>query len=118
MKLANKLPEIEKWQYVTGWPSGFAVQDLIDYLKTNPPQVLISESNDLIPSSLNYYWPGHSIKQLQLDEAYLLNTKLPDQKTYLVLNEASLLPDHFSGKIIKQFPRPENKSSIRLYEIN
>ncbi len=119
IKLASNLPEIEKWQYVTGWPSGYAVVDLINYLKTDSPSILISESNDLIASSLNYYWPDHSIKQLQLDEAYILNTELPfDQKTYLILNEASQLPDHFSGELISQFFRPENKSSLRLYEIN
>ena len=119
MKLASKLPEIEKWQYVTGWPSGYAVKDLINHLQLDPPQILITESNDLIPSSLNYYWPDHKINVLQLDEAYILNTSLPqDKKTYLILNEADPLPAHFSGSLIKEFIRPEKKSSIRLYEIN
>ena len=114
-----ELPEIEKWQYISGWPSGYAVQDLVNHLNADPPDILISESNDLVLSSLNYYWPEHQINQLQLDEAYILNTPLPEnQKTYLVLNEAPSLPEHFTGELIKSFSRPENKSSIRLYEIN
>ena len=113
-----KLPEIEKWQYVTGWPSGYAVKDLVNYLQSAPPHTLILESNDLISSSLNYYYPNHQINQLQLDEAYLLNSPLPQsQNTYIVLNEADNLPSQFSGKLIKTFHRPNHKSSLRLFKV-
>jgi|GEM_PF-1443715 hypothetical protein len=117
IKSAN-LPEIEKWQYITGWPSGFSTENLATYLKSDYPEVLITESNDLITSSLNYYWPDHQIKLLKLDEAYLLNTPLPqDKKTYLVVNVADSLPSSFSANLIQEFPRPDNKSSIKIFEV-
>ena len=121
-----KIPEIERWQYVTGWPSGYGLRELSDYLKTDSPDILIVENNDLVRSGLPYIWPGQKMEIMVMADGMTLSS---DQKQYLqqeiaatktvmsVLNINENLPDDLRGELIKQFPRPENKSAIRLYSI-
>jgi len=120
------LPEIERWQYVTGWPSGYGLDELIDYLKRNPPDVLITEIDDLVRSGLPYLWPDQSINIYSLDRTNWLSNSSYQQVyqsfnkgeiVYLTLNILEDLPGQFQGQLIEQFPRPENKSSIKLYLI-
>ncbi len=118
LKKAN-LPAIEKWQYVTGWPAGFALPDLIEYLKINPPDVLITEENNLIRGGLLYYWQDYPFKLIVMSEDNIINDNLqPNQLTYLSLNVLEKPPKKINAELIKTFPRPENKSSIKLYKIN
>jgi len=113
-----KLPEIERWQYVTGWPSGYNLQDLTDYLKSNPPDILITETNDLIRSGVPYLWPEHSMRIIFMNDNLELAESLPaDKLIFLTLNTSEQLSSQFKGELIKQFPRPENKTSIKLYKI-
>ena len=102
-----QLPEIERWQYVTGWPAGYALNDLVAYLKTDAPQILVTEDNDLIKSGLLYLWPEHPF----------IITQTPTASAYFVSNINNQLPDNLTGRLIKEFPRPENKSAIRLWQL-
>lgn len=101
------LPEIERWQYVTGWPSGYGLAELITYLKTEPPSILVTEDNDLIKSGLPYLWPDHPF----------VMTETATAGADFALNISERLPDGISGDLIKEFPRPENKSSIKLFKL-
>ena len=113
-----KLPEIERWQYVEGWPSGYSLPDLVDYLKTDTPDTLIVEQNDLIKSGLPYLWSDHPMEIIVLTEDNLTDFQLiQNQNTYLALNILENLPDQFEGALIQKFPRPANKTSIKLYKI-
>lgn len=113
-----KLPEIERWQYVTGWPSGYAIKELTEYLKSNPPQTLLVEPNDIIPIGITYYWPDYSIKMIRMT----LDYKTPEgfqltKETYSVANNRPTPPENLQFKLIKEFFRPENKSSIKLFKL-
>ena len=115
-------PEIERWQYITGWPSGYGLQELVAYLKSDTPNILITEKNDLIKSGLSYLWPQHPLQLQTMTQQNELKITLPcplpsDQNIYLALNVLETLPSQFKGQLIKEFPRPENKSSIKLYLI-
>jgi len=113
-----KLPEIERWQYVTGWPSGYNLKELTDYLKSNPPDILITETDDLIKSGIPYLWPEHSMEIIFMNDNLQLTATLPvDKLIFLALNTSEQLPSQFKGELIKKFPRPENKTSIKLYKI-
>ena len=101
------LPEIDKWQYVTGWPSGYGLAELITYLKTDPPALLVTEDNDLIKSGLPYLWPDHPF----------VITQTATASAYFVSNINNQLPDGLTGRLIKEFPRPENKSALRLWQL-
>jgi hypothetical protein len=101
------LPEIDRWQYVTGWPSGYGLKQLVDYLRFNPPETLVVEDNDLVRTGIKYYWPEN-------------NMTLTDQLiggVLAVTNVTDKLPEGISGELVKEFPRPENKSSLRLWQL-
>jgi len=115
---AAQLPEIERWQYVTGWPSGYALSELVDYLKSNPPDILITEENNLIRGGLLYYWPEHFMQIIIMAEANTTDYQLqPDQSAYLALNVLESPPPQFKTELIQEFPRPTNKTKLRLYKI-
>lgn len=80
------LPEIDQWQYVTGWPSGYGVKELTEYLQANQ-------------------W------QTYLPEALLTDTA--SGSAYAVTN----ISDTVEGELIKEFPRPGNKSSLKLWRL-
>jgi hypothetical protein len=82
------LPEIDKWQYVTGWPSGYGVKELTDYLKTNQ-------------SELNY-------------SAEVILTDTATSSAYAVTN---INHKGVKGELVKEFPRPGNKSSLKLWHL-
>lgn len=82
------LPEIDKWQYVTGWPSGYGVKELIDYLQAN---------------------------QLKTYSAEALLTDTATSSAYAVTN---INHEEVGGELVKEFPRPENKSSLKLWRLN
>ncbi|MFH1280668.1 MAG: hypothetical protein ABII08_03610, partial [Candidatus Beckwithbacteria bacterium] len=104
---AAALPEIDKWQYITGWPSGYGVKELTDYLKTDTPAVLVTESDDLIKSGLPYLWPDHPF----------IITQTATASAYYVSNINDQLPENLTGQLLKEFPRPENKSALRLWQL-
>jgi hypothetical protein len=121
------LPEIERWQYITGWPSGYGLRELTNYLRFNPPQVLVTENSDLIRSGVDYLWPEHPFAILPLDDdlqltdahqAQLNQVLSASGSAYMAINILEELPDNFSGQLLKEFPRPEGKSSLRLYQLD
>lgn len=105
---AAPLPEIERWQYVTGWPSGYGLAELTTYLKTDPPAVLVTEDNDLIKTGIPYLWPDHPF----------IITQTATPAAYYVSNINNQLPEGLSGRLLKEFPRPENKSALRLWQLD
>lgn len=115
---AANLPEIERWQYVTGWPSGYGLRELTDYLRFDSPQYLITENSDLVRTGVDYLWPQHPFTIVPLtDEGQLAVSLGASPSAYLALNIATDLPTGFNGELIKEFMRPENKSSIKLYRL-
>jgi len=113
-----RLPEIERWQYVTGWPSGYGLSQLVDYLKTDTPDILIVEENNLIRGGLPYYWPDHPLQIIVMTEANTTDYQLqPHQSAYLALNVLETPPSQFKTELIQEFPRPANKTKLRLYKI-
>lgn len=81
---AAPLPEIDKWQYVTGWPSGYGVKEVIDYLHDNL----------------------YSAEEILTDKA--------KNSSYAVTN---INHEEVDGELIKEFPRPGNKSSLKLWRL-
>jgi hypothetical protein len=120
------LPAIERWQYVTGWPSGYGLKQFTAQVKNAQPDILVVEINELIKSGLPYLWPDHSLKLIIMtpdnqlspaDQRYLAAALKTGKKIFLGLNILEASPDMFiADKIVTVF-RPENQSSLRLYQI-
>lgn len=78
------LPEIDRWQLVTGWPSGYGVKELTDYRQDN----------------------RYSAEEILTDKAR--------DSVYAVTN---INHEGVKGELIKEFPRPGNKSSLKLWRL-
>lgn len=96
------LPEIDRWQYITGWPSGYGVKDLVNYLKTDTPEILVVEDNDLIKTGVVYYW----------QENQMTITQTATSGAYFVAN----INEGAEGLLIKEFSRP-NGRPLKLFKL-
>ena len=67
----------------------------------------MTEDNDLIKTGLPYFWPDYPF----------IITHTATASAYFVSNINNQLPDNLTGRLIKEFPRPENKSALRLWQL-
>lgn len=81
------LPEIDQWQYITGWPSGYGVKELTDYLQTNQEETFSAEA---------------------------ILTDTASGSAFAVTN---INHEGINGELIKEFPRSGNKSSLKLWRL-
>ena len=119
-----RLPQIERWQYLEGWPSGYGVKPLIDFfkkeLKNNKVNV-IAEEETLIPSSLSLYLSEEP--NFKLTKAFKLDKDLyfpknyldEDSQNFIVLNHFKSLPDDWPVEKVPTLPRANGKSEILVY---
>jgi hypothetical protein len=121
------LPEIDKGQYITGITAGYGVREIIEYarkLSKEKPVVILAEGDFgvigdqlqtfLLPNDKIYikgYWP--------LDETQLLENKKLIKENYVlvVFSHKNQFPSHWPIKLLKKFPKPENKSAIYLFQL-
>jgi hypothetical protein len=87
---AAPLAEIDQWQYVTGWPSGYGIKELKEYLQANQLQPLTVYSGEAI-----------------------LTDKV-SAGGYAVTN---INHEGITGELIREFPRPGSKSSLKLWRL-
>ncbi len=107
-----KLPIVERWQYFESWPSGYGTNQLVDYLKSNPRPIVVTESyglNEIL--KLAFY----DNKDVTIKTFENLNEKLTGD--YLVLGYYQKPPPNWSVSEIASFCKVECKEKIRLYEI-
>lgn len=133
------LPEAERFQFVTGWPSGYGVGELADFLRrqreATPGGLLVARANwaDHPLQSLNIYLartPGLSLYTVgdgnDTSVAYLtwLNTK---QRTLLVLSTERGVPDRLKaaatpllgcGVPVWSYTRPGGTAGFVVLELN
>jgi len=48
-------PAIERWQYISGWPSGYGISSITELVKNNPSDYLVVEKNEACRTGLSYY---------------------------------------------------------------
>lgn len=131
----------DRGQYITGWPAGWGVKDIIEYARSKTsssdakPLKIIAEGDfgmmgdvlnvSLRPSdriSVNPYWP---LKKEKLDEA--IQKYGEDYQLYVVFahkKSKDIGPD-WNLELIEEFVKPRDKTtdknkpaSILLYEVS
>jgi len=119
-----RLPQVERWQYLEGWPSGFGVEHLVNFfkkeLKNNKINV-IAEEETLISASLSLYLnkePNFNLtKAFKLDKDLHFPKKYldKDSQNFIVLNHFKSLPDGWPVEKAAAFPRVNERSEILVY---
>lgn len=115
------LPQVERWQYLEGWPSGFGIDDTIAYLIQHPPQRLITEDFTLLESTLALYHDRFSnfvIEPiLQVKNGQLIGLpEILDDQTYILLSDIAPVPESWTLQVINRSPRIGNRSAVTLYK--
>jgi 4-amino-4-deoxy-L-arabinose transferase-like glycosyltransferase len=124
-----KLPEIEKWQYIDGWPSGYGLWESIkfindNYLLNNKPVSILAENVTLIPSGYELYFENNPLVQVEpnipthndIDFA-----RLPLKKNVInliALSNRGNLPKDWPVNEVFKASRPGEKTAIRLFEVD
>jgi 4-amino-4-deoxy-L-arabinose transferase-like glycosyltransferase len=120
---------IDRWQYITGWPSGYGITEVVDWLKKeaekNGGLAVITDSYSgptqegarfyLGKQQPNLYW--HSLN-LRNTSPEILQTFIKTQSVHVVL----LLNEPVDARegplasacssVLKIFPKPENQSRL------
>ncbi|OGD63738.1 hypothetical protein A2160_03615 [Candidatus Beckwithbacteria bacterium RBG_13_42_9] len=110
--LEAKLPQVERWQYINGWPSGFGIEKLVNYLKSsylakNPKLLIITEKETLVSSALPLYFKNYP--QIEIKREFELEEPLPQDTSYLkesdrsvviVLHHHQEIPNSWQGKVV------------------
>jgi len=121
------LPEIDRGQYIVGGSSGYGIKEIIAYardLSQDKPVKILTEGNfgmagDVLDTfirptdkiTISAYWP--LTEKEFVDNKYLLKS----EHVLVVYAYQSNVPKSSKIKLIKRFEKPENKSSIQLFEL-
>jgi len=114
-----KLPAIEQWQYISGWPSGYGLTEFVNYLREDEPDLLVIEDGGLIVRGIPYLYPNHQMKLVtsEKDLGLIEKSLRQGKKIYLGLNIADNPPEKFKTILLNEFERPKNGKSMKLYQI-
>lgn len=132
------LPELERWQLVSGWPSGYGMAELISYLReqaqATPGGITVARTifNDHPLHTLNIYLAGtQSLSLFTLGDdnpnhvAELARLSTERRVLFVLLTENGT-PDHIRepalpllkcGTQIWSYTRPKSTSGLIVYEL-
>jgi len=121
------LPDIDRGQYITGGSSGYGIKEVVEYardLSQDKPVKILTEGNfgmagDVLDTfirptdkiTISAYWP--LTEKEFIDNKYLLE----NEHVLVVYAYQENIPKSSNIRFIKKFEKPENKSSIQLFEL-
>lgn len=123
------LPQVERWQYLEGWPAGYGLEALVNFLKEkylsqSPSLLIVTEEETLVSSGLPLYlngYPGVRIKRFfSLDDplpqlpSCLLKAKQP---VVIVLHHHQVVPPDWPVQEIAQIPRFGDQRFFLVYQL-
>ena len=113
-------------QYIRSWPAGYGVKEIVAWAKKEAENKKIFIATEgtfgLMPASLELYlwdnpnveikgfFPVNEIPAAVLDKA----AKIP---TFFVFNETVAVPGSWPLKLVAEYPRPDPRFSMRLYQV-
>ncbi len=116
----------DKSQYVTSWPSGIGIKEMIVLLETKaakqPILVATEGTFGMFPASIELYlwdndnveiksyWPVNEINQELIDKAAL-------RPVYFVFNETRDIPKEWPLELVAEYPKIQRPYSLRLYQV-
>jgi hypothetical protein len=122
---AIPFPEIDRGQYIEGWPAGWGAREIMDYVRQNSKNeaAILAEGNFgmagdvldtfLVPSdkiSINGYWPLDE-KELVLNQD-LLKTK----DVYVVFSHRNEFPQEWPIELIQKYEKPCQRSRLLPFD--
>jgi 4-amino-4-deoxy-L-arabinose transferase-like glycosyltransferase len=115
--VSPSLPAIERWQYVTGWPSGFGIASMAEAVSKIPIDIMVVEPNEACKTGLPYYG-ANNYSTVLVGDVSIINQAVADGKNvYLCLNIEGNYDFDGISKLVLKVERPGSESSLRLYKL-
>jgi hypothetical protein len=124
--LRSSLPQIEQWQYISGWPAGYGVEAAADYLVQNPVDYIYTEESDLLRTGLSYHQSSLKSQTRVIYGEFTrdalaaagLNQELMQKKrVVMALHLRQELPPILEGEKLFSVQKPNNGDYISMYRI-
>lgn len=124
--LKAPIPQPDKEQYITSWPAGYGVKEIVAWAQeeTRDKKIYIATEGTfgLMPASLELYlWDNPNVELkgfFPVDEmpAEVLE-KAKEMPTYFVFNETQNVSKEWPLELVAEYLRPDSYYSMRLYQI-
>lgn len=121
-------PEIEKWQFFEGWPSGFGTKEAIkfisDQVKSEKIEIIVEKYGLCYYVAYVYLAPNPNLIVSNTLTADSLNDSISDYitsdypKKFILINQLQHLPPSWDVTLVSQYPKMGNKSAILIYQVN
>lgn len=112
------LPQIEQWQYISGWPAGYGVKETATFLTTYQPDLILTESTDLLRTGLIEYQPQLASIIQVISTTPLNSTYCATHKVVLALHLSKEVPIPYNGTKLFEYQKPNLGDKIVVYAIN
>jgi len=124
-----RIPKSELGQYISDWPSGWGVAEIVSFLKKESLKgnvtVYTEGTFGLLPYAFEIYLGD--IKNIDIHGLWPVPTEMPndisqkagDHPTYFVMYQFQKPPSQWPLKLIASYDKGLNKNStMRLYQVN
>jgi hypothetical protein len=120
------LPEVDRFQYVTGWPSGYGSRDSVEFLRARRAErpdglTLVTPGPSITASAVRLLWARDPAMEVRAVDP---SGTVPDdgaRPVYVVVSvaEGVRLPAHWSSEVTREFAsfKPDGTPADELYRV-
>jgi hypothetical protein len=121
------LPEVDRFQYVTGWPSGYGSRDSVAFLRSRRaahPQglTLVTPGPSITASAVRLLWSGDPALDVRAVDPSAAVPADATRPVYVVVSvaEGVHLPGHWTNELTREFAsfKPDGAPADELYRVS
>jgi hypothetical protein len=120
------LPDVDRFQYVTGWPSGYGSRDSVDFLRARRAErpeglTLVTPGPSITASAVRLLWASDSGMEVRAVDPSAALPADSARPVYVVVSvaEGVHLPAHWTSEVTREFAsfKPDGAPADELYRV-
>lgn len=121
------LPDVDRFQYVTGWPSGYGGRDSIEFLRARRAErpeglILVTPGPSITASAVRLLWANDPAMEVRAVDPSAAVPADPTRPVYVVVSvaEGVRLPAHWTSEVTRAFAsfKPDGATADELYRVS
>ena len=121
------LPDVDRFQYVTGWPSGYGSRDSVAFLRARRAEhpeglTLVTPGPSITASAVRLLWSGDADLDVRAVDPSAAVPADPARPVYVVVSvaEGVHLPGHWTRELTREFAsfKPDGAPADELYRVS
>ena len=121
------LPDVDRFQYVTGWPSGYGGRDSIEFVRARRAEhpegvTLVTPGPSITASAVRLLWASDSGMDVRAVDPSAAVPADPARPVYVVVSvaEGVRLPAHWTNEVTREFAsfKPDGAPADELYRVS